>query len=267
MKTSGLYIFIMALLAMSCEKVIDIDLNNAEPQIAIEATLLEGTNDFTTKISKTGNYFGGTPAPVSGAIVTLNNGTTSSVLTDNNDGTYSLPSYLATENTTYTLTVVDEGKTYEAVSTMPTVTNLDTLGFEFRASSAFRDSGYRCYLVFQDDLSIDNYFRGIVTVNGEQTKGVDDLYVFDDSFINGNYVLIPVFGERYNYGDSLTVDMYSLNKAGYDFYNTLNQIVDNSGGGNVAPANPETNWNNGALGIFITAGVSTKKGVVKPTNL
>lgn len=273
MKNSILYIVVSLFILTSCEKVIDIDLNDADPQIAIEAVLLEGANTFVTKVSRTGNFFGGTPSNVTDAIVTISDGTTSTLLVNNNDGTYTAPAYVALENTTYTLSVTAAGESYEAVSTMPEITNLDTLAFDFQEASSFNDSGYICFLVFQDDLNKDNYFRGVVKSDDRiaedpsDTLGINDLYIFDDQFVNGNLVVIPVFGEIYNFGDTLEVDLYSLNKPSYDFYTTIDQIVGNSGGGNVAPANPITNWSNGALGAFITTGVSTKKVVVKQSSL
>ncbi len=251
------------LISFSCTKVIEIDLNDAAPQIAIEAQLLEGTNNFTTIVTKTGNYFGGSPTNVTGAVVTLNDGTTSTTLTDNNDGTYSIAGYTAVENATYTLTVVSEGETYEAISTMPTITNLDTIGFDFQEASAFSDSGYFTFFVFQDDPAADNFYRGTLIVNDTLTKELDDLYIFDDQFTDGNLVVIPVFGEIYDVNDSITANLYSLNKEGYDYYTTIDQIIGNSGGGNVAPANPTTNWSNGALGCFITTGVRSNSAVVK----
>lgn len=264
MKNLVIYISVLFIVS-SCEKVIELDLDNAPPKVVIEAELLEGTNAFVTKVSKTGSYFEGQPETISNATVTLNDGTTDVALINNNDGTYSLPSYTASENVTYTLKVDLEGTTYTAESTMPTITNLDTLGFDFQEPSAFTDSGYFCFFVFQDDPQVTNYFRGTVEVDGEFTKGIDDLYYFDDQFTDGNVVIIPVFGEIYQYGQEIKANLHSLNKAGYDYYTTLDNIVGNSGGGNVAPANPKTNWDNGALGVFLTTGVRTKTAFVKQT--
>lgn len=256
-------LFSALLLVSSCEKVIELELDDAPPKVVIEAELLEGTNTFTTKVSKTGSYFEGQPQVVPNATVTLNDGTTDIALINNNDGTYSLPSYTASEDITYTLKVDLEGITYTAESTMPKITALDTIGFDFQEASAFSDSGYFCFFVFQDDPQAANYFRGTVEVDGEFTKGIDDLYYFNDDFTDGNLVIIPVFGEIYQYGQEIKANLYSLNKAGYDYYLTLDNIVGNSGGGNVAPANPTTNWDNGALGVFLTTGVRTKTAFVK----
>ena len=47
-------------LLSSCTKVIDLNLNEADPKIVIEAELVSGTRDFTVKITKTSDF--STPA-------------------------------------------------------------------------------------------------------------------------------------------------------------------------------------------------------------
>ena len=52
----------------SCTKVIDINLNEADPKIVIEAELISGTHDFTVKITKTTDFFNpGQPVTVADA--------------------------------------------------------------------------------------------------------------------------------------------------------------------------------------------------------
>ena len=57
----------------SCQKVINVDLNAADPQYVIEANLYEGSHDFKVRITKTTSYFssGGTIPVVNNASVTL----------------------------------------------------------------------------------------------------------------------------------------------------------------------------------------------------
>lgn len=256
-----IYLVILVLIS-SCTKVIDVNLNEAAPQVAIEANLEEGTHDFNVLISETGNYFGGEPNYLSGATVTLFDGTTTTSLTDLGNGTYTLPAYTANEGVTYVLTATVNGKTYEATSIMPNKVNLDTLTYRYQAPTSFTNEGYFTLLNFQDPVE-DNFYRGTVFFEGELTKGIDDLYIFDDELSNGNYTVIPVFGELYQLGDSVTVNLFSLNKEGYKYYETIDQITSSSGGGNVAPANPNNNWSNDALGHFQTYAISSFSGVVQ----
>lgn len=261
MKTINiLYLSLVIILLNSCTKIIDIDLKDADKKIIIEANLIEGSHDFVTKVSKTSNYFeSGAPTTVSTAVVTLNDGTTTLTLTNLGDGIYSTPAYLATENTTYTLTVADGTDVYTATSTMPQKVQLDSLIFEYVPASAFNDEGYGGFFYFIDPVTPGNYYRGTINVNGVDTKKVDDLYLFDDELVNGNVIRIPIFRETYQVNDTIIANLHSLNEANYDFYSTLSDIAgDGSGGGSTAaPANPNNNWNNGALGNFTTECIST----------
>jgi hypothetical protein len=265
----NLHILIISIISISftsCTKIIDVELNDSDPKFIIEANLIEGTNDFITKVSKTSSYFdNSSPTTVNNATVTLSDGTTTQNLTNLGNGQYSLVGYLATEYTTYTLTVTEGTNTFTAVSTIPQKIILDTTTYIYQPASAFSDSGYTLFLNFNDPANIENFYRGTLTVNGVDTKKVDDLYGFDDSFNDGNYIQIPVFGEVYQAGDVITTNLYSLNEANFNFFNTLSEIAgDGSGGGSsAAPANPENNWNNDALGNFNTVCVSSFTGTVQ----
>ena len=105
----------------NCTKVIDVNLNEAEPKIVIEAELLAGTQDFVVKITKTTDFFNpGTPPTVSDATVFLKeNGGAAMPLTNDGNGIYTLKNFTATENTSYSLSVTAGGATYEATDLLP----------------------------------------------------------------------------------------------------------------------------------------------------
>jgi hypothetical protein len=60
-------------------------------------------------------------------------------------------------------------------------------------------------------------------------------------------------------GDQLQVDMYCIDVNVYNYFNQLSQSV-GTGAFNTAasPANPSTNFSNGAYGVFSAHTVSTK---------
>ena len=267
MKT--IYILSLALITLSitsCTKTIDVKLNDADSKVIIEANLIEGTNNFIAKVSRTSNYFeSGTPPSINNAVVTLNDGTTTLTLNNLGNGNYSLPAYVATENTTYTLTVVDGSDTYTAVSVMPKKIILDSVTSEFQTESTFSDEGYLLFLNFSDPANIKNYYRATLIVNGTEMLGLEDITLFTDKFTDGNTIERPLFGEVYELGDTYTASLYSMNESNHLFFSTLSSIAGGSGGGgaNAAPANPENNWSNKALGNFTTVCISSVSGVVQ----
>ena len=66
----------LVLALTSCEKVINIDLNTASPNIVIEGIIDNGPGPYRVKLSKTGSYFNQPVLPpVSGAQVIISDNT------------------------------------------------------------------------------------------------------------------------------------------------------------------------------------------------
>ena len=55
-------------------------------------------------------------------------------------------------------------------------------------------------------------------------------------------------------GDEFRVELLNIDRANFDYFNTANDVSASGGGGmglgSVAPTNPNTNWDNNALGYF-----------------
>jgi len=249
-----LFPVLMALLMSACTKVIDIDLNSAAPQIVIEAALQAGTNDFRVHITKTGNYFDtGAPETVNNATVLLKRGTENAIdLSNAGNGDYLLSNYSATENETYSLSVIIDGKTYEASSFLPPVVALDSLSIDLVQGPSFGTAEADSFLVlchFQDPLSQTNFYRIKSVVNDVPRTNGETLLVIEDRLTNGNYIEIPIFTDSYELNDNVEVELVSMDAAMYDYFNSLTLLVGGNGG-TAAPANPNTNWSGGALGSF-----------------
>jgi len=90
-------------------------------------------------------------------------------------------------------------------------------------------------------------------------------YIYFDKFTNGNKIdyrlVLHAKPNNIKLGDSLMVELQSIDKASFDFYKTANSVNASRTGGrqnssSVAPANPVTNWSNKALGVFTAYAVS-----------
>lgn len=69
---SNTFSFSLLFTLFSCQKVINVNLNDAKPQYVIEASMYEGTHDFKVKITQTTSYFEPQSVPlVNDAVVTL----------------------------------------------------------------------------------------------------------------------------------------------------------------------------------------------------
>ena len=69
---------------------------------------------------------------------------------------------------------------------------------------------------------------------------------------NGNEAQVRVrIGRNVNPGDTLTVDLHSIDEATYWYFHTLRDILSSDRSPtSLSPANPNTNLTNGSLGYF-----------------
>lgn len=262
-KTLFILIPTIILLASSCRKIIDIKLDDADKRTTIDAKLISGTNDFRIKVTKSGNFFGeSTVTPLTDAVVELNDGSSTYNLTHTGIGYYSLPSYTAIDNKTYSLKVTQGGETFNATSVMPKITKIDTLSYEYQAASTFNDEGYVMSIEIQDAPGIENYYRIEMKYNDDSYYGsIEDLILLDDQLLDGNKIVFPIFNaEVAKLGDTVTMYLFSLDKQAYTYFEGIDEVLNGDG---AAPANAKSNWNNNALGNFSALAADTMTVVIK----
>lgn len=262
MNTKNIFILISALLIFtSCEKVIDLTLPENEAKVVIEAQISNATPINTVRLSKTVNY--NQPnifPPVTGAIVTIaDNAGNSETLTEQSQGYYLTSQMIGVIGRTYTLTVTAEGQTYTAQCTMPVEVPFDSLIFSREKQFAAPDSLDVITPIYTDPIAIANYYRYVRVVNQKRFPGS---WYNDDIFTDGETNTFGFYADDMELqpGDTLTVEMQSIAKVVYQYFNSKAQSADGFTG---APANPVTNITGGALGYF-SAHTSQVRAVVVP---
>ncbi len=264
MKHLFLPLIMIAITAVSCRKIIDIEQEEADKKTVIEATLIQGTNNFNVNISETSNFFGdNTPVPITNASVILNDGTTDYTLASFADGNYQLVGFNAISGTEYTLTVNENGNSFVARGIMPDRVTIDTIAYQFIEQSTFSDSGYITQIQFTDPGATENYYRIEVDVEGISYGDVSDLILLDDGFLNGNRIQFPLFaiGVAQAY-DNITMKLSSCDQSTFTYLEGVDALI-NSGNG-APPANPPSNFTNGALGNFNLYATDTQSIVIIP---
>jgi hypothetical protein len=257
-------LFALVLGFVSCQKVIDVDLNEANPVIVIEANYTGEDSTVNVHISRTSSYFNSDPsATVDAAVVTITDqqGNTT-VIPSIGNGDYQLTAYIPNYDTQYTLTVTQDGQTYTAMCYMGTPVALEDITYEYFPGFFGSDPGYAVFLNFYDPAGIQNYYQVIITENGVELDKLDDIFTQDDLLTDGNLVERPLFsGDFYDIGDTVEMELRSVDKMIYDYTNEAASIA--GGGSSSAPGNPTTNWDNGALGYFNAYGNSRKSVVIQ----
>ena len=169
---------------------------------------------------------------------------------------------------------------YTALSTLYPVSHLDSVSLAFHPE--WSEDGIwevKCYA--QDPLTED-FYRFMISKNSEMvTDTLDEWFVTDDRFFNGNYIYgAPIAylqqgkdDEILKAGDTVTVEMNSI---GADYANFIWEAQSEVRGSNPLfsgpPANVKGNINNGAIGFFAAYSVSRSytivndsiKGVLSP---
>lgn len=270
------YIYIIGLFAVglsSCEKVVDIDLNTADPKLVVTANVIANTQELNVEITQTTSYFSTESVPtVTDAAVTLydHNGIAVNVPHITN-GLYSV-SQTTVANNNYSLEVLLDGDLYRATSFLLDSVSLDSLTVKEVDENTFTGPGgggggsssqikYIVYCEFDDPVGVDNYYRINYVLNGVPADPTE-IQVIDGRSFDGDHMSIPIyFGRKlFNSGDMVEVELVSFDKAAYDYYLSLADIVSNGGkpiGENVAPGNPINNWNGEILGYFIASSEDT----------
>ena len=241
----------------SCEKVINLQLNDSAPRVVIQGNIYDQTGPYFIKISKSvtfdesNNY-----PPVTGATVQItDNVNQTEVLTESAAGTYKTTKLRGIPGRSYSLTVKTGSDTYASVAFMPPAVSIDSLNF---ATSPF--SGEKAATVrFSDPPFAVNFYRLVYFVNNVQQK---EFYILDDELFQGGsikYALLPRgSGLTLVKGDNVTVWLESIDKGVYEYFRTAGH----ENGQSTSPSNPVSNIGNGALGYFNACSVRKISSIV-----
>lgn len=249
----------------ACEKVIEIDLSESKEVIVIEATITNSKLPFTVLISKTSPYFGTkTENPVSGAIVSVRaeKGKTR-YFVETAPGLYQMEKTLALASSWYIIDVEYDGITYSARSFMNEVVPIVELGFSYFDGLGFFDSGFKVNTYFRDPANKENYYRLKYYVNGKSVNDQGEITLYSDQLFDGKDIGLGQRTIVFQETDTLTVELQSIDKAAYNYFSTLESISGNELQQSASPANPISNFNNGALGYFSAYTFDRKTVIIK----
>lgn len=255
------FIVLATLMFSSCEKVLDLKLDNTAPKIVIEAILTDLDVRQIVSISNTKNFDSdNTVVPVKGAIVTITeeNGPVI-VFPETSPGTYMSAKYKGKPGKKYTITVISNGTTYTATSVMPQPVPIKSLNqIEL---TAFGDTRKLVQVNYNDPAGVTNYYFNRVFVNDLKR---DRFYLESDRFNDGREVKNTVFFEDPDLvaGDRVKIQMLTIDEQVYKYLFSITQISGN-GGPPTTPANPASNFSNGAIGFFTASTFTVDSLVIK----
>ncbi len=268
-KTSLFYLILFGLFLSltACEKVIEIDLEDASPEWVVEANLAEGKNWFEVRISQTTSYFSNeTPPAKEGARVLLSDDKGNTYpLTELGNGLYG-DTITAEVNTLYTLTAEIDENTYTAQSFLKPSVPVLSLEAEFQNAFGPRADGYIATFTYQDPPNEANYYRAVYFIDGEKQTGGEALIILNDLLNDGNVPRVSLVQEVLEEGQELRVALWHIDEASYNYFTSLGDIIGAGRGpnqGSAAPGNPNSNWSGGILGYFTAYSASQEQITVE----
>lgn len=264
-----------------CEKDIHFDLQDSTAKLVIEATIENGQPPIVI-LSQSLSYFSTINADilagsfVHNAQIRISDGRRSQLLKEYS--TQPLPginlfyytidssnlsgAFAGSFNSTYTMTISSEGKTYNAQTTIPALTKtIDSVWWKSSPGNPdttlvslqgrFSDPpGYGNYIRYFTKTGKGAFFPGLTSVyddqiidglsyDGEIERGVDRNAKFDVD----NYSF-------FSRGDTVVIKFCNIDKPTFDFWRTMEYSYSSIGNPFASPTKVLSNIDGGALGYF-----------------
>jgi hypothetical protein len=244
-------VIVTGLLLASCEEVINPDLREADPVLVVDAWINNKVEDQVIRLTLSQPYLSNeVPPGVSGATVTVSyEGGTLDFIEDGDDpGVYRWTTDTATSEAVfgetgraYTLTVVVNGQTFEAVSKINRTVAIDSITFEEDDSPFYPENSYIAQFWATEPLGTGDMYWIRSYKNGTLLSKPSEINIaYDAGFSQGGsfdgITFIPPIREvnpndvdeddmplsPYVVGDSLYVEIHSIT---YESFTFLSQVI------------------------------------------
>lgn len=283
MKISNLkYLFVILLLITlsSCEDVIDVDLDNGKSQLVVDAFVNNLPENQVIRLTISAPYFNNSKAlPALGATVKLieNSNKVYNFIDLENNGNYTyiynpLDSFCAVGKN-YKLEINYNGQEYNSISSVNQVPKIDSIISKKDKNPFTGDLEYKAEF-FSFDFKGTRDFYWVKTWYNDTLKSIDGSDIISDGAFSGTgadglMFIVPMRetinrqGDPYFVGDTIRMQLLSINEATFNFLSDVFTQL-NNGGLFATPLtnvrtniiNPNTNGEK-ALGWFVTSSVST----------
>lgn len=270
-------IILAGVLLTGCDEAITLDLDQTPTRLVIEGQVTDAVGRQFVRVTRSLDFYqSGNAERISNAQVTITDDTGESItFVHNPNGAedsvgYYIPAgnYTGVIDRTYTMTVIVDGQTYTATDKLFRVTTIDSIGYQvnrFRDRDKPSDGKIWELLMYakEPQETEDNYLFKFYRNDSLIYTNENDVYIFNDYGIGERIdgVASPVY---YAPGDKARVEMYSITRDGYLFYNDLSTIMNSDGGMfSPPPANPRSNITGGALGFFQVSAMAESEVTLK----
>lgn len=239
----------------SCEEVVQVDLEESEPRLVIEASILWRKNTSgnvqLVRLTTTAPFFDDQTPPAEGASVSVFSETGIEFKFEELEpGIFRNDQFIPQLNKTYDLEIEYQGEVYKATETLLPVASLEYIEQTDNGGFGGEDIEFKAY--FTDPPNIKNYYL--------VRFFYDDLaiQIYEDKFTDGNQTFAYFSNEDLTSGEEVGFEIQGISKR---FYEYLFILRSQAGSGNGGPFQTQpttvrgniintTNPNNFAFGYF-----------------
>lgn len=222
-----LVILVIGLGLMSCEDVVELDLNTADPKLVIEANISVLKEDHSPynsfiRLTESASFYTNDILFVDDAIVTItseNNEVYEYIHTTNG---YYESIFIPQENIEYTLEIHYKNETYQATTSLKTTSAFEYV--EQKDDGGFFGDQIELKVFFTDPTEEENYYYFVALCERGDRRSVSN-----DEFYNGNTTFLMYTDEDLIPGDEVRFHLYGTSEG---FYNFMSKILQQSGSGN-----------------------------------
>lgn len=268
-------LFYLFFLLVSCTETIDFYIPNSDKKIIIDAVFTTHIRQQEVYVYYSTDYNDSlAPEKLSGASISLSDQENEYLFYEYSPGFYLSNENLALNtNVEYTLRVLINGTIYQAKSTAKNIgATIDSISIKVSIDTNLItqeiDTSLNLWMAKKENDFLGDYYISKYFINNvSQLNSVRDYILFNDQFINGQYLNLPIHQLNINklrFGDSLRLELYGVEKAYSDYLSNILLQTDFKGGIFDTPsANVKGNFTNGALGYFSVSDVRTSSIKIK----
>ena len=275
MKTNFIFFGLLMMCCVGCTERIDLDLNTLEnKRLIVDGWITTDTMAHEISLQYTQDFFDIEEAErVSGAQVSLFDGTQIIVFTETEPGIYtSPPSAYGVIGRWYELRIELNNEVFESTTRLDSVMAIDSLAYsrkdDFGRDLDTGDFGLPLYRLLFSGKELsgtgDHYAMRVFKNGILDTDTLFEYVLFNDEFVDGfEYNLISFDFIEAEINDTIEVELLSISKEAFEAYQAMFSEVFRGGIFDAPPANVPSNLINGALGVFNASAVSRRQIVIQ----
>lgn len=221
------YLPLLFLICISCEEVVDIDLDESPPRLVIEASLVwdmeQSKNVQEIKLTTTAPYFGNEiPPAIGGSVSVFDKNGKEFVFEEVRDGFFVNEEIEPSDEETFELQVEYQGELYTATESFVTAPKIDYILQEDNGGFTGQDVELRVF--YTDPEEQENYY--LFKFYHEDNS----LQVTNDQFTNGNQTFTVFSNEDLEAGDEVGIELEGISEGFYEYLFLLTSQAGSGGG-------------------------------------